>query len=494
MLATIVECVRLVALLVLFFGLSIFVHELGHFIVARWCGLVVEVFSIGFGPSIWQTKHKGIIYKIGWIPLGGYVALPQLDPSGMDGVQGDSSKLLEKEGETPVVVSQLPSITPWKKILVSVAGVICNMIFALFLAWLVYIFGMPAGPEERSGAVGYVNPKSEAYQKGLRLGDEIVAVNEIQVKKWTDIRMEVALHQKVTLHAVSPDGSPKTLEITTTKGFLGEQSLGGVDGPNLCMVLETQPGMSAEKAGILKGDVIVGFAGEQVFSRAHLIQLVNVHKGETVVADVSRVVDGQKRTVSVDVTPEVDPDSGMVRIGIMFNLAAVELDTIVRPKPLDQIKSHATLIFRVLGALVTPKQSKAAASGIAGPVGIVASYWMIVKTSFMLAVWFTGLLNVNLAILNLLPIPILDGGHITFAFIEMIRRKPMNAKFVNALSNVFVVVLLGLFAILTIRDVDRFTPVGRYVKRLFGADEKAQSALVVTNAPAISSTNAPATE
>ena len=480
MIETILDSTRLIALLVLFFGLSIFVHELGHFLVARWCGLVIEVFSIGFGHAIWKKKHKGVVYKVGWIPLGGYVALPQLDPSSMSGVQGDSTKLLEKEGETPVDTSKLPPITPWKKILVSVAGVVCNVIFAYILAWMVYIFGMPAGPEERSGAVGYVHPESEAYAQGLRLGDEILSVNNVKVQKWTDIRMEVALHPEVTIHAIAEDGQHKSIQVKTSKGILGEQTLGGVDGPNLCMVLETQPGMSAEAAGIQKGDVIVGFAGEKVFSRAHLIQLVNDSEGNTVVADVSRVVDGEHVIVPLEVTPLMDPESKMVRIGIMFNLAAVEMDTVVRPKPMEQLKSHATLIFRVLGALVTPKQAKSAASGIAGPVGIVASYWMIVKTSFMLAVWFTGLLNVNLAILNLLPLPILDGGHIVFAFVEMVRRKPLNPRFVNALSNVFVVLLIGLFVVLSIRDVDRFTPVGRIVRGLFDGSER----------PAVTETNA----
>lgn len=484
MLEVLLENLRFIALLVLFFGLSIFLHELGHFLVARWCGLVVEVFSIGFGHAIWKKTYNGVVYKIGWIPLGGYVALPQLDPAGMDGIQGDSGKLLENEGEKPADITRLPSISPWKKILVSVAGPAGNIIFAFFLAWLVFIFGMPAGPEERSGAVGYVHPESKAYEKGLRLGDEIVSVNDVKVGNWTQIRMEVALHPDVTLHAISSDGQQKTIDLVTVKGVLGEQSLGGVDGPNLCMVRETQPGLSAEKAGMRKGDVIVGFAGQKVFSRAHLIQLVNESQGQTVVADVRRSKEGKSIIEAIEVTPELDPVSNMVRIGIMFNLVAVELDTVVRPKPLAQLKSHASLIFRVLGALVTPKQSKAAASGMGGPVAIVASYWYIVKTSVMLAVWFTGLLNVNLAILNLLPLPILDGGHITFALLEIIRRKPMNARFVNALSNVFVVVLIGVFVILTIRDVDRFTPVGRYMKNLFSADAEVQTSGIMTNAPA----------
>ena len=141
-------------ILVLLFGVTIFIHELGHYLTARWLGLVVEVFSIGFGPSVWEKKVKGIRYKIGCIPFGGYVALPQLDPSGMSHIQGGEG---EEEG-TP-----LPKEAPWRKMIVSVAGAVGNMLLAVLIAWLVFWIGIPAGPSERSSVVGFVAPDSVAY-------------------------------------------------------------------------------------------------------------------------------------------------------------------------------------------------------------------------------------------------------------------------------------------------------------------------------------------
>jgi len=476
----ILDNIRFVVLLILFFGASIFVHELGHFLAARWCGLVVEVFSIGFGPSIWKKTYKGVVYKIGCLPLGGYVALPQLDPTGMNQIQGDSTKLSESEDVAPEEIKSLPHISAWRKIVVSLAGPFGNIVFAIPLAWLVYAFGMPAGPAERSGIVGYVDPKGIAHEKGLRIGDEIEAINEIEVNSWTDVRLEAALHKEVTLYVTSRDGSRRTISMATEKGTLGEQSLPGIDGPSLCLVQSVTPDSTADEAGMKPGDLILKFDGKILYSWAQMIQLVQASEGRTVEAEVKRVINGEPTRIALPVTPRMDPKHGRVLIGILFNTAAVDFDTIVKPTPMEQLRGHATAIFRFLAALTTPGQSKAAASAVGGPVAIFVSYWHIVKASVMLAIWFTGFLNVNLAILNLLPIPVLDGGHICFALIEMVRRKPMSARIVNALVNGFALALIGLFIVLSVRDLDRFTPVGRYFKGLFKG-ETAEAVSVPAN-------------
>ena len=457
MLSEIVRNVPVFLLLVAFFGASIFVHELGHYLVARWCGLVIEVFSIGFGPAIWKKKINGVVYKIGWFPIGGYVALPQLDPSGMSRIQGEGEEQRE-----------LPSVAAWRKILVSLAGSAGNILLAVVIAWIVYWIGMPAGPAERSSAVGYVLPESEAYERGLRTGDEILTANGVKIGKWSDLRMEAAMSREVTLNIRTPEGEEKAIVVSTKKGVLGEQMVPGIDGRNLCKVMSVEKGMSAHEAGVVDGDMIVGFAGGEVYSRSHLVELVNAHIGEPSSLVVKRTVDGEAVLVELAVTPAPDEKLGRARIGIMFNLAAVEHDTVIRPLPSEQLRHHAGAIFRFLRALVTPREAKAASAAVGGPVAILASYWLIMKTSVILAVWFTGFLNVNLAIINVLPIPVLDGGHVIFSLWEMILRRPMNARFVNALVNVFAVLLIGIIILLSVRDMDRFTPLGRYCRELFG--------------------------
>ena len=183
MLSVIIQDFRDALVLLILFGLTIFVHESGHFLVARWCGLVVDVFSIGFGPAIWKKKVGATEYKIGAIPCGGYVALPQLDPAGMSSVQGKADG---EDGEP----RQLPPVSAWKKILVAVSGAAGNIIMALVLASIVHA---GSSPLEQGAFVGSVETNSVAYARGMRMGDQIVAVNGQEIVSWYEYNVECVL-------------------------------------------------------------------------------------------------------------------------------------------------------------------------------------------------------------------------------------------------------------------------------------------------------------
>ncbi|NQU39235.1 MAG: RIP metalloprotease RseP [Lentisphaerae bacterium] len=461
-------------ILILLFGVTIFVHELGHFLTARWLGLVIEVFSIGFGPSIWEKKVNGIRYKIGCIPFGGYVALPQLDPTGMSRVQGSG----EGEDEGAEQPAPLPAIAPWRKIIVSVAGAVGNILLAIVIAWIVFWVGIPAGPSERSSVVGYVAPDSAAYEKGLRIGDEILAVNGTPVRSWGKAREAFALENEVALSVRSPGiESSRDIHLSTVKGLMGIHALEGVSGCDLCKVHQVSPNMSAESAGVLPGDLIVEFAGIQVLSRGHLTQLVGEYQGQSTSVKVERETDDGTKILELNVTPAFDVANNKARIGIEFNIMAVERDTIIKPRPSQQLREHAMAIVGVIKSLVTPRKARAASQAVGGPVAIMIYYWAVVKTSIMLAVWFTGFLNVNLAMLNLLPIPVLDGGHIVFSLWEMIFRRPVPPRFVNALVNVFAILLIGVMIMLSGRDLDRMTAVGQWVRGLMPDKEAVHNAV-----------------
>ena len=455
-----------IAIVAVLFGMTIFVHELGHFLVARWCGFVVETFSIGFGPALWQRKVNGIVYKIGAIPFGGYVALPQLDPTGMALIQGTN------EAPAPA----LAAMPAWKRILVSSAGAIGNMIFAVILAWIVFIVGKPATPAEESAMVGYVSTNSGAYAAGLRIGDEVRIANGEPIANWTDFLMACSRFKDVNV-VVARAGTNVNLTIP------GEESLFKMDGKSLCMVLSVEPGMSADRAGLKRGDIIAGLDGQPVISRGQLIAMVNERKGKT----VSIIFKRDNVMMTGMVTPDYDEGTKLVRIGVQFNPNEVDFDRTVHPTPMSQIKSHSLAIVRVLQALTTPSQAKATSKQIGGPLAIIISYYFIVKASFMVAVWFTCFLNVNLAILNMLPIPVLDGGHILFSLAEMVIRRPLPAKVITVSTNIFASLLIGLFVLLTYRDALRFTPLGGLVNKWMGGPStptQAQPAPVSANAPA----------
>ncbi len=466
-------------ILVLLFGVTIFIHELGHYLTARWLGLTVEVFSIGFGPSIWEKKVNGVRYKIGWIPFGGYVALPQLDPTGMSRIQGND----EERGEDKERRPDLPPIAAWRKIIVSAAGPLGNVLLAILIAWLVYWIGIPAGPSEVSPVVGFVDSESVAYVEGLRLGDKVLAVNGTPVESWRKTQEQIALEESVDLEVITPgESSSREISLPTVKGAVGIRMVEGVTGCNLCQVLRVIKGSSAEAGGVLPGDLITEFAGVSLLSRGHLIDLVGKHQGQVTPIVVRRTTDHGTELVDLSVTPLLDIETKRALIGIEFNRMAVECGTIIRPLPSKQLRNHASMIFRVLRALTTPSDSKRAAQAIGGPVAIIVSYWAMVKASIMLAVSFTCLLNVNLAILNLLPIPVLDGGHIVFALWEIVFRRPPPPRLVNALVNVFAVLLIFTMVILSVRDFDRFTSLGSHVRKLFPErSEKAEMAPAKAN-------------
>ncbi len=443
--------------LVLLFGFTIFVHELGHFLVALWCGLQIDAFSIGFGPAIFKKKVRGVVYKICWFPLGGYVALPQLDPTGMSTIQGTDDK--DDESGTKDKTVNLPPVAAWKKILVSSAGAAGNIILAFVLAFIIY---KASDQQEQnltggnnSTMIGFIDTNSAAYNSGLRVGDEIVAVNGKTVSTWNDFSTESLLGggNSNVLLSVKNNGKIRELTVPTTEDEMGVRLVDGIVKSMLCVIEGIRPGGPAEAAGIQPGDIVKSFAGIPVASVEHFIKLVNKNSGKPSEIIVNRNGKDMKFTV----TPEFDKELNRALIGVKVSSGTMSgsMPWMQYSKPLDQVKGDAAGILRLLQALVTPRESKQAAQGLGGPIMIMMALWMSIKVSFLNALGFLRFLNVNLAILNMLPIPVLDGGHIMFALWEGITRRKVHPKVANILINIFMILLLTAFVLLSFRDVKR---------------------------------------
>jgi len=184
--------------------------------------------------------------------------------------------------------------------------------------------------------------------------------------------------------------------------------------------------------------------------------------------------------VVMNVTPQLDPALGRARIGIRFDPMAVEYDKVVHIPPLTQLRSHATGIFRILRRLVTPREARGTAEGLGGPLMIIYMFQDMVRKGLVVALWFTCFLNVNLAILNLLPLPVLDGGHIVFALLEWVRGKPLSTRTIGWLSQLFFGLLIAVFLLLSWRDVQRLYRISRLFRAPPAAAEQP-----ATNAPAL---------
>ncbi len=520
------------------FSATIFVHEFGHFLVARKLGMVVDVFSIGFGPAIWKKKHKGVTYKISMIPLGGYVALPQLDPAAMSGVQGKNKGEGQSEGGNEEQERVLPPVSPWSKILVSLAGSMGNIVFAIIFALIIY-----ANPGSVTGSettrIGSVATNSLAYQKGIRPGDRINAVNGTEVNSWyrfqeetvlgvgkdgevtvtlesggsvREVRVPVATNELAAgvipgietarqcavtnvagggsaaraglregdvieavdgnevvscqhLQHVTEGRDGETAQVTVRRGeeeliLHLELPIEGTAPKGKCLIGGIIGGTSADKAGLKAGDVIIELAGVPIVNWRQFIEKVNEHKGETLPIVVLRGDD----LVETEVTPEYDEERERALIGIVLGVRPT-LPWMRYRSPARQLTNDALAIVRVLSALVNPSSSGNAAKAIGGPLMIIMTLWASIKISVLNAVGFLRFLNINLAVLNLLPIPVLDGGHIMFSLWEGITKKRINPRFINILVNIFMVLLLGLFLLITFRDIERGFRSGKEVKK-----------------------------
>ncbi len=420
-----------IIMVILLFGFTIFIHELGHFLVARWFGFQIDAFAIGMGPAIWKRKINGVEYKLCAFPIGGYVALPQMGPS------EETGKTAEEDDRN------LPPAKPLPKIAVALAGVTFNMIFAIALAYIIFWQSKSIAPEYETSAVGYVEEGSAAQAAGIQAGDVILSVNDEAVKTWEQFVVVAALNEEVTMGMRR--GSDEIYQVTLpTERITGGRWIPGIYPMNYCVVLDTFPDSPARAAGLEVGDRITAIDGIELFSREQMIDIINASEGRALSMSVLR----GEETIELSISPEFNAEHQRAMIGIAFRTDEVK-------KPWDQIKSHATLIFRILKALVTPAESKAAAEAIGGPVAIIDIFLKFAAMGFIQALWFTCLLNVNLAVMNLLPLPVLDGGHILFSIWELITRRPIPHKIVVFLWKASAMLLLALFVLLTFRDVRR---------------------------------------
>ena len=460
---TILNIIYVIAAVLALFGAAIFIHEFGHFRVARKLGMKVEEFAVGFGPKIYSWKRDGIEYSIRWIPAGGFVKLPQMITS--EALEGQSAE-------------KVPPAPPWHKILVAFAGPFMNVVFAFAIATVIYFVGLPI--PVNPAVIGYVEPGSAEAKLGIQEGDRIVSVNGEKVKSWQDVVLDTVVARTSVLPVViEHDGRKITYQLqATTDNAIGLKLL-NLDPRDHPEVMEVISGSAAEKAGLNQGDRIISFAGVPIASRDQLIGLIRKRGGRLTEIRIDR---GAQK-VALNLTPTVDPTTKGGRIGVALGVSSTQIYIVQKPgpTPLEQVRDVIDKTFATIGALIHSRETGVGAKDLSGPVGILAILAKQVNSDYRLALSFLVLLNINLAIINLLPIPVLDGGHILMAIIEKIRRRPLSIKFVEYTTTGFAVLLISFMLYVTFFDIKRFS----LFRAMFKSDVQIQqSAPPAETAPA----------
>jgi len=442
---TILTIIYVVAAVFVLFGAAIFIHEFGHFWVARRLGMKVEEFAIGFGPKIYSWKRDGIEYSLRWIPAGGFVKLPQMVTS--EALEGKTDYEGVLKGDLPV-----PPAPPFHKILVAVAGPFMNVVFAFAIATVIYFVGLPV--PVNPPVIGYVEPGSAEAKLGVHEGDVIKSVDGKPINSWQDVVMNTVVARTTMLPVViEHDGKEQSYELqATTDNAIGLKML-NLDPRDHPQVMQVLSGTPAEKAGLQAKDVIISFAGVPVASREQLIDLIRKRGGQATEIRVQRDAD----KITLKVTPTQDPETKFGQLGIMLGSDSTQVYIVQKPGPTpwENISNVLNQTFMVISALVHSHETGVGAKDLTGPIGILTMLAVWVKTDYRLALNFLVLLNMNLAIINLLPIPVLDGGHILMSLVEKIRRRPMNVKFVEYVTTGFAVMLISFMLYVAFFDIKR---------------------------------------
>lgn len=423
-------------------GVLITIHEAGHFVAARLLGAPVEVFSIGFGKRLWGFESGGTDYRISLIPLGGYVRIVGLGP--------DESSVVGAAEEAPELLAR------WKRALILLAGPLTNIAAAVGFVALAFTMGVEtAAYLEQKPVVGWVAPGSAAEHVGISEGDVILEVAGEQIATWRDL--EIALltagsgEQPLT---VARNGATFTVSID-----LGEPAgIGFNDSgiePPLEPIVQPLPNGPAARAGIETGDRVLSIQRtpvdehqpEAVGQYYDLPRLIEPIPGQEIVIAVLR--DGTRH--SFRLTTRNEGGKGKIGVGAVF----ATIDQKLAPIPalvagFDECRRMTYQTFRVIGQLLTGKTS---IRQMSGPVGIAHISGEAARSGAQALIMFMGIISLQLGIFNLLPIPILDGGHLTIIAFETAIRRDLPLKVKERILEVGFYLLILLMIVVTFNDI-----------------------------------------
>ncbi|MDE0753766.1 MAG: RIP metalloprotease RseP [Woeseiaceae bacterium] len=446
----------LISILAFIVAISVLVavHEYGHFIVGRWCGMKVLRFSVGFGKPIWMRigKKDNTEYCISAIPLGGYVKFlgerygndDPIDPA--------------DEGRA---FNQRPI---WNRILVLLAGPFFNFLFAFFAYWVIFVNGVPT----IRPAVGEVTPASYAAEAGLNNGDQIIRVGDQEATDW-ETALVTILDDLITYGRVSMDVADSSGQQRTTIIDVGDDAtrltepgilfdgLGFQPWQPPAIVAAVSDGDAAAEAGIIEGDKITMIDGESIANFSDLQRIVSVRPGVEVAIELER----RDQVMTINLTIGSNDNQGNVvgLLGVSGGGVPEEYWYLRQfgplasiPASIDRTWQGMGFTLRMFGRMLTGEVS---IKNISGPINIAQFAGSSASAGFNSFMRFLALVSISLGVINLLPIPILDGGQIVYQSIEGLKGSPLSEKAQMVGQQVGIVALLLLMSFAFYNDIAR---------------------------------------
>jgi regulator of sigma E protease len=423
-------------------GVLVFIHELGHFLLCRWNGVRVITFSLGFGPKLLKVQRGDTEYCISAIPLGGYVKMAGENPD--DPQTGADDEFLAK--------------SKWQRFQILIAGPAMNIILAVVLLALILMRGASVlAYLDQPAVVGAVQAGSPAEKAGIQPGDQIIKFGTAGVSTWEHLDMAVASRPERDVDVTIMRGGgeqqlkirPDLKELRTrndTKFEVGHIGVLPDVYPNVASVV---PGSPAEAAGFKKDDVILAVDGTRMVFSSMVIEKIIKKAEQPVEFKVRR--DGAEQIITV--TPRQEGDTA--KIGMFMS----EATRSYQPTPIEavgmSVQRNIEMAGMILGTLKDLFTGEASPKQLMGPVGIAQLSGEAAKTDFISVLMLMASLSLNLGLLNLLPIPVLDGGHIFIMAIETISRRDFSLQVKEKMLFVGFVLLMTLMVTVIYNDLTR---------------------------------------
>lgn len=503
-------------------GILVFIHELGHFLVAKWSGVRVEKFSLGFGKKLFGFTRGETEYLVCMLPLGGYVKMygegsegnfivDRVDPGSdaeragfqsgdrivaIDGVDLKSFERwkslearLEKEPEREflfaverddkkVEIKAKPQSLPGQtysekeyprgfsnqpilnRLLIVVAGPFMNFLLPFIFLPIVFMIGITVPAYlEQAPVIGFVAPNSPASEAGFQKGDRIVEIEGGKVSNWKDVNIQLQTNPDAMLNiTVDRNGALEKIPVKAVASPEGIVAIGFGE-PIKAQVGGVVPGTPADQAHLERGDKILAVNGTQVADWEQMSGIIKESAGK----EVSLLIDRNGNEITTNIIPETSPETGKGAIGISpYQEEIVKkygfFEAIVNgfKEAFNMIVEVVTLLFGFLYKLVSGKIALGTAGkSLAGPILIAKVSGAAAETGIAQLLQFTCFISINLAVINLFPIPMLDGGHVLYLGIEAIKRKPLSQRSLEISQRIGLTLLIFIMFLAIYNDISR---------------------------------------